>query len=665
MIIKSLFLQTRLRMLKPQSELDLLESQSTDIYRKGKIEYYTERPEELDHLCLADFVACFKVLGSNEDAIASDEDAVVIEQIENETNSRTKMPIYTLTGGKKIQQRKNEPKIIRYCRYNKTQDPFNYFRELVMLFLPWRNEQQDIIEKNCEELVRLNSELIMNNYRKYNAVELDLDMILQEYERNREEENNELERGGMIDNENNFDNPNVFDYEDNVGPNIAAELGDIPYGVDKSTKYVVPKLIPEESYLELCDSLNEKQKEYLYEVTDNVKRGKLFYHVVSGGAGVGKSRLINAIYQTLERLFRSEPGATDEVKILLTAPTGKAAHNISGMTVHSAFHLNANGGAAKFKRLSDDLLNTLISHLRNLKLIIIDEFSMMSGELFYQMHLTLTDIMKTHHTDKIFGGIPIILFGHLAQLAPIGSYIFDLPKDNPFSNAIENPLWKDFELFELLEIMRQREDKTFAEALSRVAEGQCTDEDVTLFNSRCFNEQNLPEEGKKSIRLVATNEEAIYYNCLRINQEKEKCEIDITCQALDSFVGNVTEVQKRQALHSISLMPYSDTQGMQKSLRLMNGIRYMITVNVDVQDGLFNGATGILRRIDMRRGEPGLVYIEFDDQSIGKIIRSDPYIKTKLESLGEPNWTPIKREKRTFNVNSNGIVQVNTVNSGS
>lgn len=75
-------------------------------------------------------------------------------------------------------------------------------------------------------------------------------------------------------------------------------------------------------------------------MSSNIKAGKTFHHIVSGGAGVGKSKLISAIFQNVERILPSEPGPIVENRVLLVAPTGKAAHNIDGMTAHQVFHLN-------------------------------------------------------------------------------------------------------------------------------------------------------------------------------------------------------------------------------------------------------------------------------------------------------------------------------------
>ena len=64
-----------------------------------------------------------------------------------------------------------------------------------------------------------------------------------------------------------------------------------------------------------------------------------FYIFLSGGAGVGKSHLIHAIYQGAIRALRQPGQNPDQPTVLLTASTGKAAANINGTTLHSAFNL--------------------------------------------------------------------------------------------------------------------------------------------------------------------------------------------------------------------------------------------------------------------------------------------------------------------------------------
>ena len=64
------------------------------------------------------------------------------------------------------------------------------------------------------------------------------------------------------------------------------------------------------------------------------------YLYIGGGAGVGKSTVIRVLYEGFVRYFNSLPGTKpDAIKVLPTAPTGKAAFIIHGMTLHTAFAL--------------------------------------------------------------------------------------------------------------------------------------------------------------------------------------------------------------------------------------------------------------------------------------------------------------------------------------
>ena len=61
------------------------------------------------------------------------------------------------------------------------------------------------------------------------------------------------------------------------------------------------------------------------------------YLYVSGGAGTGKSYLIKALYHTIQLTLDREGEQSYLTKVLLLAPTGTAAYNIEGLTIHSAF----------------------------------------------------------------------------------------------------------------------------------------------------------------------------------------------------------------------------------------------------------------------------------------------------------------------------------------
>ena len=130
---------------------------------------------------------------------------------------------------------------------------------------------------------------------------------------------------------------------------------------------------------------------------------------------MGKSLVINTLYQILFRIFNSDKDSNpDDPKILLCAPTRKAAFNIKGQTLHSAFKLPVN--QKRITQLSPGLSNTLAAKLANLKVLIIDEISMVGQHVLNMVDERLQQIMGN---DKPFGGVSVVAVGDFHQLPPV------------------------------------------------------------------------------------------------------------------------------------------------------------------------------------------------------------------------------------------------------
>lgn len=83
------------------------------------------------------------------------------------------------------------------------------------------------------------------------------------------------------------------------------------------------------------------------------------YTFLTGGAGVGTSVLLRPLYQALIKFFNNRVGENpNNIKILLCTPTGKAAHNIGGSTIHSAFGIPV-GRGFPFKPLDMHQLDSM------------------------------------------------------------------------------------------------------------------------------------------------------------------------------------------------------------------------------------------------------------------------------------------------------------------
>ena len=132
--------------------------------------------------------------------------------------------------------------------------------------------------------------------------------------------------------------------------------------------------------------------------------------MVHGGAGSGKSSVINIVKQWVHLILQTSGDSPDCPYIIVTAPTGTAAANIRGQTLHSAFSFNF--GNEHFS-LSDKKRDEKRSLLRNLKCVIIDEISMVKSDLLFQLDMRLREV--TQKPEKIFGGVAIFVFGDLLK----------------------------------------------------------------------------------------------------------------------------------------------------------------------------------------------------------------------------------------------------------
>ncbi|KAJ1528959.1 hypothetical protein ONE63_007327 [Megalurothrips usitatus] len=295
---------------------------------------------------------------------------------------------------------------------------------------------------------------------------------------------------------------------------IATEIPNLKGNeTDSKNTFQIPNLLPDEEYKKILCNLNDKQRKYHDNFTHIIKTQphEQFFHFISGAGGVGKSTLLKIITQTALRFWIHElQHQPDDIFFLITAPTGKAAFNVGGQTIHSVFTIVFSLVKELTMKLSADKRNTLMFKLKQLKLLIIDEISMVSAQLFQIVNNRLQEIFEN---SKPFGGISVIVMGDFNQLPPVMHDPVYYPLRDSISTIanIENEiicisqldrtfymseLWSHFKILELTEIMRQKDDIQFANALNRLAIGQTTDEDNALFQSRELSSLNIPEHAR-------------------------------------------------------------------------------------------------------------------------------------------------------------------------
>ena len=203
---------------------------------------------------------------------------------------------------------------------------------------------------------------------------------------------------------------------------------------------------------------------------------------IEGGAGVGKTKAAKAIYESMNRFYRTQPGIDpDQVYCIVLAPTGMAAYHVKGNTIHNGLHVDINKD--RFTPLTSSELNTLCSKYLKSKAIFNDEISMIGRHLWNKGDQRLKEIFER---KEDFGGLHVIVVGNFYQMAPVrDSYVFK--DDDRGYGALATNLWtKDMQIYTLTEIMHQRGEKLFCEVLNRLRTANLTEkEDAVLSLTLC------------------------------------------------------------------------------------------------------------------------------------------------------------------------------------
>ena len=145
---------------------------------------------------------------------------------------------------------------------------------------------------------------------------------------------------------------------------------------------------------------------------------------VSGVGGTGKSFLINCIKHEIillcmNRLFPNDDEPKHEFVVVL-APTGVAAFNINGETIHGFYKLPVQKGkkaSPQYREMMKDDVKLLRLALKYTKLIIIDEISMVGNVTFAMIHRRMDDTFPRSDDGVTFGGHNMLLFGDLLQVS--------------------------------------------------------------------------------------------------------------------------------------------------------------------------------------------------------------------------------------------------------
>ena len=245
------------------------------------------------------------------------------------------------------------------------------------------------------------------------------------------------------------------------------------------------------------------------------------YHL-SGSGGVGKSYVVKMSHTDTVKLFQcSQQIKPEDVPILLTAATGVAAHNINGITVHSAFMLNDRKKAGTtYYNLGSDTLSTLQTHLEQLMVVIIDEISMIGAQTLYKIHMHLQEIKRTTLLKYTVRKCNYHSSWRSLPTSPLkDKKIYDTPGtgDDPNPVCLHQSLWKENFYFHKLKHVVRRKYKQFAQLLNRVREAKITEHDKTTLKARVTTLDD-PYHFTDALHVYGTNQQANQYNAAMLQK---------------------------------------------------------------------------------------------------------------------------------------------------
>ena len=232
---------------------------------------------------------------------------------------------------------------------------------------------------------------------------------------------------------------------------------------------------------------------------------------VSSVGGTGKSFLIHAVKCLIDSLWQ-----TDDISCAIAVPTGLTAFNVGRVTIQA---LSATQGKqVGYWSLSKAAQKVMRSTFRSLKMIIVDEVSMVSSLNLAYMHLRLEELYGGHDW---FGGRNVLFVGDLLQLLPVnGSPVFEkISKKSlclKLGCAASINIWTDSVVHDELTINeRQKKDENFSKMLGCVRRGAPTEETLHTLEKcvikvsvlEMFSE--LQKEGKVPVCLFPTKNSVI------------------------------------------------------------------------------------------------------------------------------------------------------------
>jgi ATP-dependent DNA helicase PIF1 len=301
---------------------------------------------------------------------------------------------------------------------------------------------------------------------------------------------------------------------------------------------------------------------------------------ITGKAGTGKSTLLSMFCEKAKK------------KPVVLAPTGVAALNVQGQTIHSFFNfsIDMTVDAVLRKKIKPRVPELF----KKLTTIIIDEISMVRADVMDCVDAFLK--LYGPHPGEAFGGVKMVFIGDLYQLPPVVTsqerHVFTDHYKTPYFFSAHVMQGLALDMIELEKVYRQK-DQDFVDLLNKIRNNSVEETDFTKLNER-FG-KTPPDDGQFTIHLTTTNAKAD-----EVNQEK----LAALKGKMHSSVAEINGTFSKEYYPTATLLQYKI------------GAQVMM-LNNDQRRRWVNGTIGVIKAL--RTDDEGKEYlkIELSDEGVG------------------------------------------------
>ena len=362
--------------------------------------------------------------------------------------------------------------------------------------------------------------------------------------------------------------------------------------------------------------------------------------IVGGTAGSGKSYLIKCLVKAIRTVFQSQTA------VQVVCPTGNSANLISGVTLHSFLKVPTNRRNREMIPPVGSLGDALQKNCDGLIALLVDERSLIGATtLGWMEFMCRCGVTRGQESSSLWGGLPVVVFlGDDVQLPPV----CDSPVyfcRNPSPAAMHGAMvWKTFDQAVILTTsIRQSDDEPmFRNVLSSLREYKCSDDQAKWLQK--FQWDDLKNDyGTSLIERMSTSGIFVFpTHALEWEHNRQKL-LDAN---KSNPIARITAYTKGLHAKSTSI---EQSCGLVRTLYLCRGAKVMLSCNINVPHGLFNGSMGTVIDIIYSDGErpndsifPDVVVVEFP------LYTGPPFVK------GHPKVVPIVPVDRNLDCSCHG-----------